>query len=99
VRTSRYVMRRDDLQCGWNRTPPAIGAVSEIRRASQKPFDGVPYTQLALADHAADQRISDICSFQGVVMINRPAPYRLPLWPTEAPSIAPSFSRILRLLA
>src|SRR6516164_3248583 len=32
-----------------------------------------------------------MCSFQGATMINRRAHCRLPLWPIEAPSIAPSF--------
>jgi len=34
------------------------------------------------------------CSFQGAGMINRRALYRPPLWPNEAPSIAPSFHEL-----
>jgi hypothetical protein len=59
--------------------------------ASQKPFDGIPYTRLAAGRSGRKSYGPAICSFQGAVLINRPALCRLPLWPIEAPSIAPSF--------
>ena len=51
--------------------------------------------RLALTDDLIKALAPAVCfalySLQGVVIINRRAPCLPPLWPIEAPSIAPSF--------
>jgi hypothetical protein len=51
---------------------PAVRAVGELRiKASQRPFDGNPYTRLAMPLGYVMQYAPSQCSFQGTALVMR----------------------------
>ena len=76
---------------GETRHPARSGLSLKFKVWEPEAVSRDPYTRLAAGRSGRNSYGTTMCSFQGDVLISRPALCRLPLWPIEAPSIAPSF--------